>query len=67
MGLKKVDQDGLFESFSRVESSGTRHANGTGLGLYPSWRLAELLGGRILVESDYGKGSKFTLMLEKKQ
>ncbi|MBW1796736.1 MAG: hypothetical protein JRJ38_20365, partial [Deltaproteobacteria bacterium] len=40
-----------------------RPKEGTGLGLYLSKKIADLLGGRISVESEFGKGSEFTLTL----
>ena len=52
-------QNRLFKSFQQVDASTTRHYGGTGLGLAISKRLAELLGGKIWVESDAGKGATF--------
>ena len=68
IGIAPEDLDRIFDEFSQVESaqlSGggrTRH-KGTGLGLPLSRRLAELLGGRITVESRLGQGSVFRLHL----
>jgi PAS domain S-box-containing protein len=65
IGIKPEDQAKLFEAFSQV-SGATRHHEGTGLGLHLSQRLAGLLGGHITFQSEYGKGSVFTLVLEEK-
>ncbi len=53
----------LFEPFQQVDSSMSRRASGTGLGLSISKQLAEMIGGRIAVQSHPGRGSAFTLTI----
>lgn len=60
-GIKLEDQAKLFHAFSQIDSSSTREFEGTGLGLHLSQKLAELLLGHIFFQSEYGKGSAFTL------
>ena len=62
IGMEKEDMGKLFQSFSRIATSG-RLTEGTGLGLYLSKKIARLLGGDIKAESEFGKGSAFTLTL----
>ncbi len=67
IGIPPDRLDSLFESFTQADSSTTRKYGGTGLGLTISKQLSELMGGRIDVESEEGKGSTFqcTIVLEK--
>jgi signal transduction histidine kinase/DNA-binding response OmpR family regulator len=67
IGIPVDRLDRLFQSFSQVDASTTRKYGGTGLGLVICRRLAELLGGRIWVESEPGKGSKFSFTIHAKQ
>jgi PAS domain S-box-containing protein len=59
MGIPLDKQQVIFESFAQVDGSTTRRFGGTGLGLTISRQLVELMGGRMWVESELGKGSKF--------
>jgi PAS domain S-box-containing protein len=59
VGIPADRMDRLFIAFSQVDSSTSRRYGGTGLGLTISKRLTEMMGGRIWVESETGKGSNF--------
>jgi two-component system, sensor histidine kinase and response regulator len=59
VGIPKRAQAKIFEAFSQADSSTTRKYGGTGLGLTISARLVEMMGGRIWVESEEGRGSRF--------
>jgi PAS domain S-box-containing protein len=64
IGIAPSAIDTLFTAFTQADNSTTRSYGGTGLGLTISQHLADMLGGSILVESELGKGSEFTLALE---
>jgi len=66
VGIRPKDQAQLFAAFSQVTSRTGQVQEGTGLGLHLSQKLAEALGGRIELKSEYGKGSTFTLVLPEK-
>ncbi len=59
IGIAPEKQARIFDSFSQVDSSTSRRFGGSGLGLAISQQLVELMGGRIWVESEEGKGSTF--------
>jgi signal transduction histidine kinase len=63
IGISGEDQKRLFQPFQQLESPITKRYEGTGLGLCISKRLVELHGGRIWVESEAGKGSKFSFVI----
>jgi PAS domain S-box-containing protein len=59
MGMPKEGQKHLFEKFYRVDNTATREVGGTGLGLYITRSIVETFGGRIWVDSEPKKGSRF--------
>ncbi|CAN5272396.1 hypothetical protein BH10PLA2_BH10PLA2_10180 [soil metagenome] len=65
-GIRPEDRAKLFQSFSQLHDSGKLRHEGSGLGLHLSSRLAELMLGRISLESEFGSGSTFTLTLEER-
>ena len=60
IGISPEDQKKLFRPFTQLDSTYSRRYQGTGLGLALAKELVELHGGRIWVESEVGKGSKFS-------
>ena len=62
-GIKPEDQEKLFSEFVQVDLMRHRGTEGTGLGLAITKRLCVIMGGHISVESDYGKGSSFTVTI----
>jgi signal transduction histidine kinase len=65
-GIRPEDQPKLFQAFSQLDSTSTRHAEGAGLGLYLCQNLANLLGGSLQFSSEFGTGSTFTLVLRER-
>jgi signal transduction histidine kinase len=66
IGIRKEDLIRIFEEFRQADSSRTREYGGSGLGLTIAKRLAEMLGGVVLVESEFQKGSCFTLKIPRR-
>lgn len=60
-GIKSEDLGKIFSKFERVEEDKNSKIEGTGLGLAITKQIIELMGGKIVVQSIYGKGSKFTI------
>ena len=63
IGIKKENIEKLFRQFSRIYVEGRPIIEGTGLGLYLSKKIANLLGGQLKAESEFGKGSVFIFTL----
>ena len=63
VGIKSEDQARVFEAFVRLGDGESRRQEGSGLGLHLSQKLAALLGGKIHLGSEGGKGSRFTLVI----
>jgi len=64
IGIKKEHMDKLFQPFQRIGMSLTKsYTEGTGLGLYLTKKVIDLLGGDISAKSEYGRGSEFTFTL----
>ena len=63
IGIREEDMPRLFQKFEQLDSGITRKYEGTGIGLSITKQLVEMHGGSISVESEYGEGSTFTVLL----
>jgi len=63
IGIKKEDQEQIFEPFCQLDNPLTKERGGTGLGLALVKQIIEKHGGQVRVESEYGKGSRFPFTL----
>jgi CheY-like chemotaxis protein/anti-sigma regulatory factor (Ser/Thr protein kinase) len=61
IGIRKEDMEKLFSEYSQLDTRTNRKIEGTGLGLSITKNLVEMMGGAISVESEYGRGSTFTV------
>jgi signal transduction histidine kinase/DNA-binding response OmpR family regulator len=67
IGISPEQQAKLFTSFQQAESNTTRKFGGTGLGLTISKNIIEMMGGRVWIESELGKGSTFAFVFQTKK
>jgi signal transduction histidine kinase len=63
IGISQEQQNRLFQDFSQADASMTRKFGGTGLGLSITKKICEMLGGKIVLKSELGQGSLFTVLL----
>ena len=63
IGMSEADQQRLFQPFTQLDTSPSRLYEGTGLGLTITHHFCHLLGGRMMLESELGRGSTFTIYL----
>ena len=66
IGIKEEDKDKLFKSFQRLDERKNHSIEGTGLGLHITNLLLQMMEGSIDFESEYGKGSTFTIIVQQK-
>ena len=66
IGIREEDRTKLFKDFERFDSKINKNIEGTGLGLAITYKLVKMMNGHILVESVYGEGSTFTVILPQK-
>ncbi|MDR0656832.1 MAG: response regulator [Treponema sp.] len=66
MGIKPEDLEKLFSDYNQVNTQSNRNIEGTGLGLSITKQLVEMMNGSIVVQSEYGRGSTFTVRIQQK-
>lgn len=66
IGIKKEDLTAIFESFRQLDMNRNRQSEGTGLGLAITKKLISLMDGDIQVESEYGRGTRFTIRIKQR-
>lgn len=66
IGIKKEDLTAIFESFRQLDMNRNRQSEGTGLGLAITKQLISLMDGDIQVESEYGRGTRFTIRIKQR-
>jgi signal transduction histidine kinase/CheY-like chemotaxis protein/HPt (histidine-containing phosphotransfer) domain-containing protein len=64
IGIRKEDMGKLFQNYSQIDKKSHQKIEGTGLGLALTKRMVEMMDGSITVESEYGKGSAFTIKIK---
>jgi signal transduction histidine kinase len=65
-GIKNEDFEKIFKFFQQLDMTSTKREQGTGLGLYLSKKVMNILGGDILVESKFNRGSTFSILVPEK-
>jgi signal transduction histidine kinase/CheY-like chemotaxis protein/HPt (histidine-containing phosphotransfer) domain-containing protein len=65
-GMKKEDVEKIFTAYTQFNREDNRKVEGTGLGMNITYKLVQLMGGTITVESEFGKGSVFTVVIDQK-
>lgn len=66
IGIREEDMPKLFEAFERIEEKRNRSIEGTGLGMNITILLLNMMGSKLEVESEYGKGSAFSFVVEQR-
>ncbi len=66
IGIKEEDISKLFERFERIEEKRNRNIEGTGLGMSITMQLLDMMDSHLKVESEYGKGSRFSFILKQR-